>query len=105
MWLPNNWPYADKSLYKPGSLFHFVMLLPTVISPLIFPALWLGMWRSFISPSPGTPGEGRGKGDPVGRTFLSVTANDRQECPSDQIANHPHPNPLPEYRERGPDPR
>jgi hypothetical protein len=41
-----------------------------------------------ISPSPGTPGEGRGEGD-----FERNAALD--------IPNHPHPNPLPEYRERG----
>jgi 4-amino-4-deoxy-L-arabinose transferase-like glycosyltransferase len=41
------------------------------------------------SPSPGTPGEGRGEGD-----FERITGLD--------TSNHPHPNPLPEYRERGP---
>src|SRR5262249_32823270 len=47
-----------------------------------------GMAR--ISPSPGTPGEGRGGGDLEGRTAV-------------ETQNHPHPNPLPAYRERGPD--
>src|SRR5438477_5031985 len=42
------------------------------------------------SPSPGTPGEGRGEGD-----FARRTALDKP--------NHPHPNPLPAYRERGPE--
>jgi Domain of unknown function (DUF4105) len=43
-----------------------------------------------LSPSPGTPGEGRGEG--------SAVANRKS-----QIANpkNPHPNPLPEYRARG----
>ncbi len=45
---------------------------------------------SALSPSPGTPGEGRGEGD-----FKQATASD--------IPKHPHPNPLPEYRERGPE--
>jgi len=53
----------DKSLYKPGSLFHFMILLPTVISPLIFPAMWLGVWRTFPLPLPVRLGElGRGPG-------------------------------------------
>jgi hypothetical protein len=42
-WLPQNWPYAEKSAYLPGSIFHFVMLLPAVSSPLIFPAMCIGM--------------------------------------------------------------
>ncbi len=43
-----------------------------------------------ISPYPRTPGEGRGEGD-----FERQAAFD--------IQNHPHPNPLPAYRERGPE--
>jgi phosphoribosylformylglycinamidine synthase II len=43
-----------------------------------------------LSPSPGTPGEGRREGDSERRT-------------SSVIRNHPHPNPLPAYREREPD--
>jgi lysophospholipase L1-like esterase len=42
-----------------------------------------------LTPSPGTPGEGRGE-----RAFGDRTAF--------AIRNHPHPGPLPEYRERGP---
>ena len=45
-WLPHNWPYADKSVYQPGSIFHFVMLMPAVASPLIFPATCAGIWKS-----------------------------------------------------------
>ena len=41
-----------------------------------------------LTPSPGTPGEGRGEGDFERRTTL------------DNPKNHPHPSPLPEYRER-----
>jgi ATP-dependent helicase HrpB len=41
-----------------------------------------------LSPSPGTPGEGGGEGD----FELPATL---------AIPNHPHPNPLPGYRERG----
>jgi signal transduction histidine kinase len=47
--------------------------------------------RARNTPSLGTPGEGRGEGS-------------RDDTDSDQptsIARNPHPNPLPEYRERG----
>ncbi len=46
-WLMENWPYAEQSLYERGSIFHFVMRLPVIVSPLIFPALGIGVWRSF----------------------------------------------------------
>jgi S-adenosylmethionine:tRNA ribosyltransferase-isomerase len=58
-----------------------------------------GEWRVMLknlgplksaTPSPGTPGEGRGEG------LQSEISNLRS-----QIENAPHPNPLPEYRERG----
>jgi len=42
-------------------------------------------------PSPGTPGEGRGEGSSLLGTQHSVLST----------PNDPHPNPLPEYRERG----
>jgi hypothetical protein len=45
MWLKHEWPYAEQSLYKPGSIFHFVMLMPAVASPIVFPALCIGAWR------------------------------------------------------------
>jgi len=48
-WLPQNWPYAQKSAYLPGSLIHFVMLMPAVASPLIFPAMCVGIWRTFLA--------------------------------------------------------
>jgi hypothetical protein len=70
------------------------------------PYLWIGGFTALIlvllvlfqvaqlfgkrSPSPGTPGEGGGEGD-----FEPKTARD--------ILKPPHPNPLPEYRERGPE--
>ena len=47
-WLPDNWPYAQKSAYESGSLFHFAMLMPAVVSPLIFPATCIGTWRTFL---------------------------------------------------------
>jgi hypothetical protein len=54
-WLGQNWPYAAQSLYQPGSLAHFVMLMPAVTSPLVFPATCIGIalslrpWRQFFS--------------------------------------------------------
>lgn len=45
-WLVRTWPYAAESIYKSGSLFHFVMLMPAITSPLIFPATCLGIWLS-----------------------------------------------------------
>lgn len=47
MWLPNNWPYAAESLYESGNLAHFLILLPVVTSPILFPAMFIGVWRSF----------------------------------------------------------
>ncbi|HEY8669176.1 MAG TPA: hypothetical protein VIL86_21180 [Tepidisphaeraceae bacterium] len=46
-WLKHEWPYATESAYTPGSLAHFLMLMPAVTSPLIFPAMCLGIWQSF----------------------------------------------------------
>jgi hypothetical protein len=46
-WLIQNWPYAEESLYERGLLIHFLMRLPVIVSPLIFPAMWIGAWRSF----------------------------------------------------------
>jgi isoleucyl-tRNA synthetase len=60
-------------------------------TPIIFRATeqWFVAMDTAFSPSPGTLGEGRGEGDFKwqSRTF---------------VRNHPHPNPLPEYRARGP---
>ncbi len=46
LWLKHEWPYAEESAYARGSVFHFVMLLPSIVGPLIFPALLIGIWRS-----------------------------------------------------------
>jgi hypothetical protein len=43
-WLHDNWPYAADSLYDKGPLLHFVMLMPVVVSPFIFPASLVGGW-------------------------------------------------------------
>ena len=43
-WLHDNWPYAQESLYASGSLLHFVLLMPAVTSPFLFPATVAGIW-------------------------------------------------------------
>ncbi len=60
-------------------------------TPIIFRATeqwFIAMDKPFLTPSPGTPGEGGGD-------FERKTSLDVQD--------HAHPNPLPAYRERGPD--
>lgn len=49
LWIVRNWPYAEKSTYLSGSIFHFAMLLPAVVGPLIFPATLVGIWRAIRS--------------------------------------------------------
>jgi hypothetical protein len=44
-WLAANWPYARQSLYNKGPLLHFMMLMPVVASPFIFPATVAGVWQ------------------------------------------------------------
>ncbi len=53
-WVKNNWPYAQESLYPSGHLLHFVALLPVITSPLMFPAMVIGVWRSVV-PDPSAP--------------------------------------------------
>jgi arginine N-succinyltransferase len=62
-----------------------------------------------LSPSPGTPGEGRGEGsslqsstfDVQRSTFELRRTSNVEHRTSNVEVNAPHPNPLPEYRERG----
>jgi hypothetical protein len=46
LWLKKNWPYSETSLYDRGHLLYFVGLLPALVSPFVFPALLVGLWRS-----------------------------------------------------------
>jgi branched-chain amino acid transport system ATP-binding protein len=56
------------------------------------------------APSPGTPGEGRGEGDLERKKSLDISQEGSSPTrESFYVRNHPHPNPLPEYRERGQD--
>jgi hypothetical protein len=51
-WVKNNWPYAQESLYPSGPLYHFVVRLPVVTSPLMFPAMVIGAARSLLYATP-----------------------------------------------------
>ena len=51
-WVKNNWPYAQESLYPSGPIYHFLIRMPVVTSPLLFPAMVLGAWGSLIYASP-----------------------------------------------------
>lgn len=44
-WLHKNWPYAPQSAYGRGPWYHFIMLLPVLVSPMMFPMLLVGFWR------------------------------------------------------------
>ena len=46
LWLKAQWPYAQESAYRPGSVLHFAWFLPAIVGPLIFPALIIGILRS-----------------------------------------------------------
>lgn len=48
-WLSNNWPYATESLYSRGNLFHFVLLLPVVVSPILVLPTFIGFWKSITA--------------------------------------------------------
>ena len=38
-----------ESLYHKRHLLYFMGILPAVISPIVFPFMWIGVWRSFKS--------------------------------------------------------
>jgi hypothetical protein len=50
MWLHDNWPYSEQSLYEKGPLLYFVGVLPAVVSPLLFPATVIGGWLCLTGP-------------------------------------------------------
>jgi hypothetical protein len=41
-WLIDHFPYSSDSVYKPGPIYRYLAVLPTVVSPLILPAVILG---------------------------------------------------------------
>ena len=56
-WLESSWPYAGESLYGRGYLLTFVALLPAVVSPMVLPAMLVGIWRSITCILPKTLSE------------------------------------------------
>jgi hypothetical protein len=55
MWLIKNWPWSAKSAYGSGPWYHFVGMLPVLVSPIVFPAFLVGvgwsLWRGLIRSS------------------------------------------------------
>ena len=45
-WLPDSWPYSRQKRYGRGYLLTFIAILPAVVSPLVLPAMIVGIWRS-----------------------------------------------------------
>jgi hypothetical protein len=45
-WLKRQWPYAAESAYGSGPWYHFIRLLPVLVSPFVFPVLLPGAWLS-----------------------------------------------------------
>jgi hypothetical protein len=45
-WLKHEWPYSQTSTYAAGPLLHFIVLLPALVSPLVFPFVAIGAWQS-----------------------------------------------------------
>lgn len=45
-WLPHNWPYSTDSVYGSGSMMRFIIILPAVVGPLVFPLIWLGVGKT-----------------------------------------------------------
>lgn len=43
LWLKENWPYAMQSAYGSGPWYSFLIQLPVLFSPLIFPAFFPGL--------------------------------------------------------------
>jgi hypothetical protein len=84
MWLRHEWPYAEKSAYASGPLWHFVALMPVVTSPIVFPFTVLGTWWSLLSPLP------------VLRERVRVRVRRRGRSPiSDHLESEPSPLPSP----------
>jgi hypothetical protein len=42
-WLISSWPYSQESVYQSGSIFHFLILMPVVTSPLLLPFVVTGV--------------------------------------------------------------
>lgn len=45
-WLADAWPWSAKGLYGRGNILTYVAVLPVIVSPLVLPAMFVGIWRS-----------------------------------------------------------
>lgn len=81
-WLVDHWPYAADSLYQAGPLWHFLVRLPVITSPLLFPALWIGMYRVVHGWRQNAAGaqDKNGARATLGRLFDSLRRSHRQWC-------------------------
>jgi hypothetical protein len=52
-WLIDHWPYESGSEYQRGPLLYYLAVLPTLVGPFAFPAIWIGVWRSARSDATG----------------------------------------------------
>jgi hypothetical protein len=75
-WLIDSWPYSEQSLYGRGYLLTFVALMPAVVSPIVLPAVIVGVCRSFV---PAPLADTTVKPRPPGRT-LQILGNHKSLC-------------------------
>jgi hypothetical protein len=52
LWLADHWPYESGSEYPRGPLLYFLAVLPVLVGPFAFPAMWIGVWRSLAGAWP-----------------------------------------------------
>jgi hypothetical protein len=74
-WLRANWPYEAKSLYTPGPIYHFLLLMPVVTSPFVFPATVFGAWVCLVTSSTGVSPVSSGSGH--GRDARATSSHPR----------------------------
>jgi len=43
-WVPRNVPYSAKSAYGSGPWYHFLIRLPILLSPMLLPFFFVGLW-------------------------------------------------------------
>jgi hypothetical protein len=58
-WLIDHWPYESRSEYSSGSIFQFLAVLPAIVGPFVFPAMWIGIARRLHLPSRDTVSRSR----------------------------------------------
>jgi hypothetical protein len=78
LWLKNNWPYAPRSAYGSGPWYHFILLLPVLVSPIVFPALIVGVVKSL-------------KKGLARSAVLGTTKDTRQHDPTAHVLDYQRP--------------